>query len=259
MDSRVRAWPTCRMEDAPADPCMPSRGRLWFQRWFSQQHEEARALEADARAARRRVGRGSASASPPAGAATPVTLSRANWGSRAGIASGTPCSDTPMAGIVATIPPRRVPRRQHPVPFARLRADGRLTRRHAAPHPCRATNGRVGRVRGKSSRSDGTRRSPLPDPEAEQTAAGPRPLPGGTRPRLHSPHDRTPFARPPLMRVQPVVPPCVARRRQPGRASRGCCAGASCCTRSASPRSAPAPRAGCRTARRPGTHRATGR
>ena len=48
--------------------------------------------------------------------------------------------------------------------------------------------------------------------------------------------DRTPFARPPLMRVQPVVPPCVARRRQPGRASRGCCAGASCCTRSASPR-----------------------
>ena len=45
------------------------------------------------------------------------------------------------------------------------------------------------------------------------------------------------------MRVQPVVPPSIARRRQPGRASLGCCAGASCCTRSASPRSAPAPQA----------------
>ena len=71
--------------------------------------------------------------------------------------------------------------------------------------------------------------------------------------------DRTPFASPPLMRVQPVVPPSIAGRRQPGQASPGCCAGASCCTRSASPRSAPAPRAGCRTARRPGTRRATGR
>ena len=71
--------------------------------------------------------------------------------------------------------------------------------------------------------------------------------------------DRTPFARPPLMRVQRVAEPPSARRRQPGRASPGCCAGAACCTRSASPRAAPAPRAGCRTARRPGTRRATGR
>ena len=71
--------------------------------------------------------------------------------------------------------------------------------------------------------------------------------------------DRTPFASPPLMRVQRVAEPPSARRRQPGRASPGCCAGASCCTRSASPRAAPAPRAGCRTARRPGTRRATGR
>ena len=71
--------------------------------------------------------------------------------------------------------------------------------------------------------------------------------------------DRTPFARPPLMRVQRVAEPPSARRRQPGRASPSCCAGASCCTRSASPRSAPAPRAGCRTARRPGTRRAAGR
>ena len=54
------------------------------------------------------------------------------------------------------------------------------------------------------------------------------------------------------MRVQRVAEPPSARRRQPGRASPGCCAGASCCTRSASPRAAPAPRAGCRTARRPG-------
>ena len=71
--------------------------------------------------------------------------------------------------------------------------------------------------------------------------------------------DRTPFASPPLMRVQRVAEPPSAGRRQPGRASPGCCAGASCCTRSASPRAAPAPRAGCRTARRPGTRRAAGR
>ena len=87
------------------------------------------------------------------------------------------------------------------------------------------------------------------------------------RPQLHTdvrlgvtkPADRTPFASPPLMRVQRVAEPPSARRRQPGRASPGCCAGASCCTRSASPRSAPAPRSGCRTARRPGTRRAAGR
>ena len=48
--------------------------------------------------------------------------------------------------------------------------------------------------------------------------------------------DRTPFASPPLMRVQRVAEPPSARRRQPERASPGCCAGASCCTRSASPR-----------------------
>ena len=71
--------------------------------------------------------------------------------------------------------------------------------------------------------------------------------------------DRTPFARPPLMRVQRAAEPPSARRRQPGRASPGCYAGASCCTRSASPQAAPAPRAGCRTARPPGTRRAAGR
>ena len=48
--------------------------------------------------------------------------------------------------------------------------------------------------------------------------------------------DRTPFASPPLMRVQRVAEPPSARRKQPERASPGCCAGASCCTRSASPR-----------------------
>ena len=48
--------------------------------------------------------------------------------------------------------------------------------------------------------------------------------------------DRTPFASPPLMRVQRVAEPPSARRRQPERASPGCYAGASCCTRSASPR-----------------------
>ena len=51
-----------------------------------------------------------------------------------------------------------------------------------------------------------------------------------------SDHDRTPFASPPLMRVQRVAEPPSARRRQPERASPGCYAGASCCTRSASPR-----------------------
>ncbi len=71
--------------------------------------------------------------------------------------------------------------------------------------------------------------------------------------------DRTPFASPPLMRVQRVAESPSARRRQPGRASPGCYAGASCCTRSASPRAASAPRAGCRTARPPGTRRAAGR
>ena len=37
--------------------------------------------------------------------------------------------------------------------------------------------------------------------------------------------DRTPFASPPLMRVQRVAEPPSARHRQPGRASPGCCAG----------------------------------
>ena len=74
-----------------------------------------------------------------------------------------------------------------------------------------------------------------------------------------SPVDRTPFASPPLMRVQPVDLRSSGPRSEPGRASPGCCAGASCCIRSASPRSAPAPPAACRTVRWPGVRRAADR